>query len=71
MSENETADFCVIVWGPLSQPLHVLVETTDSGAALGESLSGKKKRSSMIYNFQLTLTIVHCDKLLRLSRPSH
>ncbi|CAI8047097.1 Neurotrypsin, partial [Geodia barretti] len=32
--ENETADFCVIVWGPLSQPLHVLVETTDSGAAV-------------------------------------
>ncbi|CAI7997927.1 hypothetical protein GBAR_LOCUS2278, partial [Geodia barretti] len=24
----------VIVWGPLSQPLHVLVETTDNGAAV-------------------------------------
>ena len=29
-SENETAGFCIDAWGPLSQPLHVLVETIDS-----------------------------------------
>jgi hypothetical protein len=36
VSEGETADFCFIVWGPLSEPLHVLVETTDSGHAVGK-----------------------------------
>ena len=31
-SETETAGFCIDEWGPLSQPLHVLVETIDRNA---------------------------------------
>jgi hypothetical protein len=69
--ENETADFCVIVVGPLSQPLHVLVETTDNGPAVGESYHLKRRdKHHCFHNFQLTLTIVLYNKLLHLSRLS-
>ena len=36
VAENDTAQLCVTVWGPLTETVHVLVETTDSGLALGE-----------------------------------
>ena len=36
------------MWGPLSQPLHVLVETTDNGAAVGESYHLKRRDKYMI-----------------------
>ena len=39
VSENNTVTFCVIVWGPLTEGVHVLVETTDSGIAQGESMT--------------------------------
>ena len=42
VSENETIVLCITVWGPLTEPLHVLVETSDSGIALGESFMWKK-----------------------------
>ena len=35
--ENKTVEFCIIVWGPLTEDVHVLVETTDSALALGKS----------------------------------
>ena len=38
-SENEAVEFCIIVWGPLTEALHVLVETTDSALALGKPVS--------------------------------
>ena len=36
VAEDDTAQLCVTVWGPLTETVHVLVETTDSGLALGE-----------------------------------
>ena len=36
--EREAAQLCLIVWGPLSETLHVLLETTDSGYAVGEGV---------------------------------
>ena len=36
VSEGETARFCLIVWGPISEMLRVLVETTNHGYAVGE-----------------------------------
>ena len=36
ISENEAVEFCIIVWGPLTQAVYVMVETTDSVLALGE-----------------------------------
>ena len=38
VTEGETAQLCLIVWGPLSETLHVLVGTTDSGYAVGEGV---------------------------------
>ena len=39
VSENESVEFCVFVWGPLTEPVHLLIETTDHGAdqAIGKS----------------------------------
>ena len=39
VSENERVDFCISVWGALTEAVHVLVETTDSELALGESVN--------------------------------
>ena len=36
VSENKAVEFCIIVWGPLTEAVHVLVETTDSALALGK-----------------------------------
>ena len=36
VSEGGPAQFCLVVWGPLSETLHVHVETTDSGYAVGK-----------------------------------
>ena len=36
VSENETLEFCVFVWGPLTEPVHLLIETTDH-QAIGKS----------------------------------
>ena len=36
VSENEAVEFCVILWGPLTEAVHVMVETTDSALAQGE-----------------------------------
>ena len=38
VAENETVEFCIIVWGPLTEAVHVMVETTDSALALGKSM---------------------------------
>ena len=36
VSENEVVEFCIILWGPLTEAVHVMVETTDSALAQGE-----------------------------------
>ena len=38
VSENKTVEFCIIVWGPLTEAVHVMVETNDSALALGKSM---------------------------------
>ena len=37
VSENEIVEFCIIVWGPLTEDVYVMVETNDSAVALGKS----------------------------------
>ena len=37
LSEKEAVEYCIIVWGPLTEAVHVMVETTDSALALGKS----------------------------------
>ena len=34
--ENETVKFCVLVWGPLTYDLFIMVATYDSGPAVGK-----------------------------------
>lgn len=34
--EDKNVEFCVIVWGLVQEPLHVMVETDDSALAMGE-----------------------------------
>ena len=36
--ESENLEFCIVLWGPLTEPVLVHVETSDFQAALGESL---------------------------------
>ena len=38
VSEGETAQLCVIVRGPLTETLYIMIETTDSGQAVGECM---------------------------------
>ena len=38
VSEEENLEFCAIVLGPLTEAVHILVETTDSGKAQGECM---------------------------------
>ena len=47
VSENDAVKFCVIVWGPLMEAVHIQVETTDSGIAQGEFM---KKMPTWIFN---------------------
>ena len=32
VSESEAVEFCIIVWGPLTEAVHIVVETTDNFA---------------------------------------
>ena len=50
VSENETVEFCIIVWGPLTEAVHVMVETTGN-FALG-------KLASTHYKLQIILRYV-------------
>ena len=34
--ENETVKFCVLVWGPLTYDLFIMVATYDSGSTVGK-----------------------------------
>ena len=36
-TENENLEFCIVLWGPLTEPVLVHVETSDFLTALGES----------------------------------
>ena len=36
--ESESLEFCIVLWGPLTEPVLVHVETRDFQTALGESL---------------------------------
>ena len=36
--ESENLEFCIVLWGPLTEPVLVHVETSDFQTALGESL---------------------------------
>ena len=46
ISENEGVEFCIILWGPLTEAVHVMVKTNDSGVALGESMKQKQHTCS-------------------------
>ena len=35
--ESGAVVLCIAVWGPVTETVHVLVQTTDSGIALGKS----------------------------------
>ena len=35
--ESENLEFCIVLWGPLTEPVLVHVETSDFLTALGES----------------------------------
>ena len=36
VSEGEAAQFCVVVWGPLTQSVELVVQASDGGQAVGE-----------------------------------
>ena len=39
VSENEAVEFCIIVWGPLTEAVHIVVETSTDNLALGKLAS--------------------------------